>query len=536
MRKIPCSIKLVMITCLLVTVGAITPAGAANLNVTASAPDVLNGTDGLCALREAITNINDGANTYADCTPIPGTFYGTNDTISLPGGTYTNAIAGTGEDMNATGDLDITKSVIITGAGAASTIIDGNFIDRVFHVDALAGGITVTISRVTVRNGSVLLSGGGIFNKGMLTVNDSTISGNSTSASGGGIRNLNTLTIDRSTISGNTAGGIGGGIDNFGSGTALTITNSTISGNTAGNSGGGIASSGGATITGSTISGNAASLGSGGGISNNNSAFTIDRSTISGNSAGNSGGGLWNNATLTVTNSTISGNIAGISGGGVSNPSGVTHVTNSSIVTNSANSGGGIEVSATVVLKNTIVANQAAGGDCNAAVSSSLSDLDSDGSCGVGALSNQNPLLGPLANNGGSTLTHALLPGSPAIDAGDATICTSAPVNSFDQRGIGRPQGAGCDIGAFELVPPAACIQSGYVPRVTVKPGSQNSTIFLRTSSLASNFKRFTTTDTKLIKAAVKSLPGRTFVKIKGNADCTTATSGGAVQFVIVAP
>jgi len=69
-----------------------------------------------------------------------------------------------------------------------------------------------------------------------------------------------------------------------------------------------------------------------------------------------------------------------------------------------------------------------------------------------------------------------------------------------------------------------------------VKPGTANSTIYLRTSSLASGYKTFTTTDTKLIKAAVKSLPGRTYVKIKGNADCTTATSGGAAQYVIVAP
>jgi len=82
----------------------------------------------------------------------------------------------------------------------------------------------------------------------------------------------------------------------------------------------------------------------------------------------------------------------------------------------------------------------------------------------------------------------------------------------------------------------AACQKSGYVSRVTVKPGAQNSTIYLRTSSLASSYKTFTTTDTKLVKAAVKSLPGRTYVQIKGNANCTTATSGGAAQFVIVAP
>jgi len=89
--------------------------------------------------------------------------------------------------------------------------------------------------------------------------------------------------------------------------------------------------------------------------------------------------------------------------------------------------------------------------------------------------------------------------------------------------------------GVFEIMF-SACTKSGYVPKVTVKPGAQNSTIYLRTSSLASSYKRFTTTDTKLIKAAVKSLPGRTYVEIKGDADCTTATSGGAAQQVIVAP
>jgi len=84
-------------------------------------------------------------------------------------------------------------------------------------------------------------------------------------------------------------------------------------------------------------------------------------------------------------------------------------------------------------------------------------DLDSDGSCGV-AITSTAPL-GPLANNGGPTFTHALLAGNPAIDAGDAATCTAAPVNGLDQRGITRPQGPGCDIGSFErevvIVPPA---------------------------------------------------------------------------------
>jgi len=379
------------------------PAGAATINVTASAPDIL-AIDGSCSLREAITNINNGASINTDCTAGMAP-YGTRDTLILPAGTYTNTIASTNEDFNVNGDLDIRRSIIIVGAGAGSTVIDGGGAAMNDHVFLVVSAI-VNISGVTIRNGSAASSGGGIVNVGTLAITKSVISGN-TALFGGGISNdgRSTLTITNSTISGNTAGGGGGGIANWG---MLTITNSTINGNI----------------------GNNAGLGFGGGIANNiNGTVSITNSTISGNFA-SGGGGASSEGTLTVTNSTISGN--------------------------SATTGGGIWNNGVVNLNNTIVANQATGGDClnfsAGTIPAPLNSLDSDGSCGVGALSNQNPLLGPLANGGGPTLTHALLPGSPAIDAGSSILTT-------DQRGFVRPvDGDGdtvavVDIGAFELGP-----------------------------------------------------------------------------------
>jgi len=469
---------------LLFSVGAVAPAGASTINVTANAPDVLNGANGSCALREAITNVNNGADTFLDCAAT-GT-YGTNDTINLPAGTYTNAITGTHEVLNVAGDLDILSSITIIGAGSATTIIDGGSIDNVFSIDPFSNGITVSISGVTIRNGNGAVGGigGGLNNSGTLSINKVIISGN-IGFMGDGILNSGMLTISNSAISGNSGSGI------VNAGGTLTVTNSIISGNSSPFDGGGITSSNGTVaVTNSTISRNiGGGLNStGGGISNFGGPLTVTNSTISGNSA-QTGGGISNtNATLTVTNSIISGNTAnqavfGGYGGGIANISSVIFnyistaiITNSTIVSNSAagggiystiasnspaTAGGGIysEGGGAVNLKNTIVANQVGGGDCNLAVTSSLNDLDSDGSCGVGVLSNQNPLLGPLANNGGPTMTHALLAGSPAIDAGDAATCAAAPVNGLDQRGITRPQGLGCDIGAFE---------SGATPPPTV--------------------------------------------------------------------
>jgi hypothetical protein len=139
---------------------------------------------------------------------------------------------------------------------------------------------------------------------------------------------------------------------------------------------------------------------------------------------------------------------------------GIVSLTNATITGNAAEQGGGLftEDSGSSTLTNSIVASNTAGSDCSGSMASLGHNLDSDGTCGLsspGDLTNTEPLLGQLTNNGGATLTHALLPGSPAIDAGDPNACPAT-----DQRGIARPSGTACDIGAFEstLSPQAGTI------------------------------------------------------------------------------
>jgi len=217
------------------------------------------------ALREAIQAANNDA-AFGGCTAGNG-----DDTITLQALTYTLTIPGANNDLNQTGDLDIRSNITINGVEATSTIIDGGTLDRV--VDVLFG-TAFSIANVTIRNGSVNGTGGGIDNSGVMTIADSTISGNTATGSSGG----------------------GGGIDNNSSGT-LTITNSTISGNavtgSSGN-GGGIDNSGTLTLTNSTVSGNLASgnAGRGGGIANQNGTANVTFTTITGNSATKGGGGI----------------------------------------------------------------------------------------------------------------------------------------------------------------------------------------------------------------------------------------------------
>jgi len=310
-----------------------------------------------------------------------------------------------------TENLTIGVSLKILGSGATTTIIDGGGVGTVVTTRA-----NVILSRMTIRHGFAYI-GGGIFNYGVLTVNNSIVAGNNAFASGGfipmpkggGIYNRGTMTIKNSTVSGNKAVPLctfcysfGGGVANDGT---LTITNSTITGNSATNG-----------------------RGSGGGIYNN-AVLAVNNSTITANSA-RSGGGIVGGHTLTISNSTISGN--------------------------SATSGGGIEGIAT--LKNSIVANNTSGGNCGGTMTSKGYNLSSDGTCNftnTGDLNNTDPMLGSLQNNGGPTQTMALPSGSPAVDAANPSGCTDAGGHLLktDQRGKPRPDTedtSGCDIGAYE--------------------------------------------------------------------------------------
>jgi hypothetical protein len=226
-------------------------------------------------------------------------------------------------------------------------------------------------------------------------------------------------------------------------------------------------------LTDSTVKDNSATAGSGGGINNSGSA-TITGSTISGNTATADGGGIWTSpffGALTLTSSTVSGNSAAGEGGGIA-VGGTTGtfsagLFNSTVAFNTADSdgdgaggGGGIANGGPAAdLKDTIIARNADLGspfapDCAGELNSQGNNLIQDPTCPIsgdtaGLITAQDPLLGPLAGNGGPTQTHALLPGSPAIDAGSS----DCPPPATDQRRVARPQGPACDLGAFEAAP-----------------------------------------------------------------------------------
>jgi S-layer homology domain len=243
----------------------------------------------------------------------------------------------------------------------------------------------------------------------------------------------------------------------------LTLNKLTVK-NGRSNSGGGILNAGILTVNNSTISNNSSTVSAdGGGIYNNiGGNLTVINSTFSGNySSSGRGGGIYNRGTLTITNSTFSNNSAGIAGG-IFNAEGTLTVTNSTFWNNTGAYGGGIynEDGSNFHLKNTILANSASGVDCyNSSgdiIATNTNNLimyngPSGKLCGTPALTSD-PMLGSLANNGGFTQTFGLLIGSPAINAGNDTVCLVAPVSNTSQNGVTRPQGSHCDIGSYEFL------------------------------------------------------------------------------------
>lgn len=284
--------------------------------------------------------------------------------------------------------------------------------------------------------------------------------------SGGTIHLASTLILSRNvtidgsalampiTISGDTDNNGTGNVPVFVVNSAVTATMNSLT-ITKGKSndlfsGGGGANKGTLTIMNSTFSENEATYGAG---LYNSGILTIKNSTFLNNHALHGGVYILQGA-VTITNSTFSNNTANNgTGGGVSNTYGTLTITNSTFSGNSAAHGGGLYNQAgTLRYANTILANSSSGGDCvnTGTLGTNINNLVEDGSCS--ALLSGDPNLGPLANNGGLTQTMGLLSGSLAIDAGDTMTCINALVDSLDQRGIARPQGAQCDIGAYEFV------------------------------------------------------------------------------------
>ena len=422
-------------------------------------------------LRLPVAHVEAGTATVGTCDE---THLRTAITAAGSPGTVTFACNGV---ITLSSPLSVNQTLTLDATGQSVTLDGGGTVEV---IDVVSGG-SLTLINLTVAHGSAV-SGGGIANDGTLTLTNSTVRSNT--ATNASILTFITLAPIRSAISGDT-GALGGGIYNNGT---MTLTNSTVTGNTAITASSILVFTTSAP-TNSAISGASGALG--GGIYNDGTA-TLSNSTISGNSAvieaivfagaltpahsaidggnGALGGGIFNDGTMTLTNSTISGNTAAIAGGGIYNV-GTLRLINCTVSGNTASdSVGGIYNGATIVLINSIVAGNTAAGsatnahaDCSfpggifgASVTTNAHNAFGSGTgCTAGASDvTVSPatvftaVLGPLAANGGPTQTHALLPGSPAIDLVPAS---GASCPTTDQRGVTRPQGPACDAGAFEV-------------------------------------------------------------------------------------
>jgi predicted outer membrane repeat protein len=413
---------------------------------------------------------------------------------------------GTATIDNTSFNLDKATNTSPYGFGGAVLLTDnatGTITSSTFNQNTarqggalhIRSGAHLTISDSTLTGNSSTSEGGGIYSVGTLTQTNVTLSGNSATV-GGAIDTDGTMTITNGTVSNNSANFGGGGIFNDHH-AATTLTNVTISSNTVSNNfssvyGGGIENYGGLALTNSTLSGNSAlsasNFGFGGGLYNNYypdnvTLTTITNSTITGNSAQTAGGGILNVTTVAITNSTINANSAG-NGGGIENYQGTATLTNVTISGNLASvSGGGIyqyagSANQTISLTNTLVANGASGANCEVGVSSAAPitsngfNLSSDGTCSPyftqpSDLNGGNPNLGPLANNGGPTLTRMPQPLSDAIDSIPMGTNGCGTTLTTDQRGYPRPLGPACDIGSVEYGVIATATPS---PTPTVAP------------------------------------------------------------------
>jgi hypothetical protein len=407
-------------------------------------------------------------------------------------------------------DLTIANGYNFNGGGIENlggTLTVTNCTIANNSADSFGGGFSsdgpATVTNCTFANNSAKF-GGGIGNgDGTLTVTNCTFANDSAGIKGGGVYNDATATVTNCTLINNSALDSGGGIYNDDAGTA-TVTNCTIANNSA-FIGGGIENAGTATLTNCAIANNSASGGSlfgGAGIYNdNNGELTVTNSTLTNNSTRAFGGGIENFGTATVTNCTIADNSALDGGGGIFND-GTATVTNCTIANNSGfGGGGGIRSSGSgLTANNTIVAaNQSsAGPDVAGALDPSSSyNLIGDGSLMTGiddgtqgnqvgtAASPIDPLLGPLQDNGGATPTMALLPGSPAIDAGSNALAVDAgnsPLTT-DQRGVARVVNGTADVGAFESRIFTITLTGGYRQGTTVNTAFLNPLMVTVTSA-----------------------------------------------------
>jgi hypothetical protein len=442
---------------LLATVALAAPAHAATtLQVNTESDHAVDGSCDMspdCTLREAVQYSSAG------------------DTIEVPDGTY-----------HLGSELSVTHSLTIQGAGLAATTITGDDSTRLIHIQLGGGAQVLRGLQLTAGKDTSAGVGGAIFDEAgtglkldQTRVNDNHVDAplpNATEEGGGGIFSAGSVEVDGGMIDGNRLTLDASGFLNTSGGAAIwaagTVTlrdtelhnnvselhaNPTSAGTFTENGGGAVYANGGnVTITRTTIAGNTTQLDSGMGT-------PMDVG----------GGGVYmNGGDLTATNSTFVSDAANINvlvidngGGALYSHGGAATLTNVTVAESSTagGTGGGVyREGGTVTARNTILAgNTSAPGtpdNCHGGVTSTGHNLESADTCGLngpGDVKNRDPKLGPLQSNGGPARTRALLPDSPAIGAADNSGCPAT-----DERGVARPKGAVCDIGAYEAEVPSA--------------------------------------------------------------------------------
>lgn len=437
-----------------------------------------------CTLRAAIMETN----------ALPGL-----DAIAVPAGVYPltvrdDPVVYLDENQSLTGDLDVTDDLILEGAGAGASVLDGgcedDCLDGVDRLLDVRPGAVVEVSDVTLRRGGIpsalLGQGGAVRVSGAdLTLRRSEILDSRAFLNGGGLAAVEgaRVLIQDSEIEGSRCFFSGGGVF-ADAASSMRVERSVIAFNTGGSSGGGgggIGAVGGeCVVVSSSLLGNSAGDFGGGAL-----GCAVYRSALAGNGAFREGGGAWSSV---VVESTLSGNWSLGCGGGAA----ASSLVRSTVTLNEAglspffcggslDGGGGVfggTLQASIVAGNGLGDPEPGldpeGPDCLGVVGSNGYNILGDGTeCDFAALPSDrigtamnpfDPLLGPLADNGGPTLTHALLLGSLAVDTvpdadcglDDPALVAAGVAPGFDQRGSPRPQGFFCDVGAFELVP--ACV------------------------------------------------------------------------------
>lgn len=440
------------------------PLAAAAITVNSTA-DSLTAGDGNCTLREAIVNANANSDTTGgDCAAGSGA-----DTVDLPAGTYTLTLAGADEDASLTGDLDVSGDLTLTGAGAATTAIDANALDRVLHVHSG----TVTISDVTIRNGLTPSGadgldctynycfefagdgepGGGIYNQATLNLNRVAVTGNATGnggnagdvncpepdaycmaragdgGHGGGIYNIGTLGMDASSVTDNQtgSGGAAGSVSCPGGGYPMCYSDSGDMGNGGGAAGGVL------TIVATTFSGNTAY--DGGALQQDGANVSISRSRFVQNTATWSGGAINCNdggASCTIEDSVFFGNavLGGYGGGAIAFfNNGLKLVTNSTISGNTSTvDGGGIRAYSSPVYLTFVT------------IAGNTADSDNNGSGDGGGIA---------GGMSGAGLKNSIL--ADNVDMGGQAPDCDAPLTNFFYNHIENLAGCGFTAGAGDV-------------------------------------------------------------------------------------